>query len=158
MEKINYDEIDQGMREIVFNFNQAGYKTTNCCEGHAYEDGTYSMPYLTLILPEDSTMTSFILNNLSLEMNLSIRIPAVAKDLDWVDDEKEEDGGYYVFHSSQFVNNHTVKDFELGIYLDCLFADENITTFKKYREIFLDHMLELSRYLVKVNEVYKECC
>lgn len=34
MNDINYKEIDDNMRQIIYNLNNKGYETLYCCEGH----------------------------------------------------------------------------------------------------------------------------
>ena len=154
--EIDYNDIDVGMREIVRNFNRAGYITTNSCEGHINDDdGSCSIPYISFIKPEDSTMLSFVLNNLSIEMYVDIEVPAnYDNDTTLVEDDNEE---YYVINLDNFIANHDPSDFEVRIYMNSIFSND-FEDFKRVQAMYLKNMLELSEYLIKVNEVYKECC
>lgn len=150
-------DLDEGMKEIVWNFNQAGYETTNSCEGHISDDDSIVCPYIAFNLPEDSTMMGFILNNLTVEMHLDAWIPLLC-DGDITVTEVLDDGNEeFVINADKFVTNHTPKDFQIGIYMNSILADSR-ENFLYFQKLFMDNLLELSRYLVKVNEVYKECC
>lgn len=161
-EEIDKLNIDEGMREIVYNFNKAGYNTTNSCEGHLSGEGDdFSMicPYITFTIPEDSTMMGFILNNLTVEMHLDAWIPLLCNGDIITTTTLTEDGLQEDFevNAEKFVENHTPKDFQIGIYMNNVLADSK-ENFLYFQKLFMDNLLELSRYLIQVNEVYRECC
>ncbi|MBR6289215.1 MAG: hypothetical protein IKR19_07770 [Acholeplasmatales bacterium] len=154
--EINYDEIDEEIRTAVYNFNLAGYETIFSCQGHNDDEKGVVCPYLTIKLPYDNTMTGFILNNITPIMHITIRVPASADDVKEVTDE-ESGETFFVTDTDKFLSSHTSNDFVLGIYLNS-YIPEDKDSFDRLRKMFIDDLTELSKYLVTLSEVYKQCC
>ena len=155
--KINYDEIDEDMRDIVRNFNKAGYVTTQSCQGHLYnEDGatSISVPYLRFKVPEDSTMLSFVINNLTILMHVNMIVPVHIDECYKMEDASGET--IFITDVDKFINKNDYSNFEVGIYLNSYILDDN-DRFLELRKLFLKDLLELSEYLITCNEVYREC-
>ena len=155
MNQINYEEIDPEIRDIVRNFNIAGYETTQSCQGHYSEDEGTIIPYIRFKRPNDATMTSFVINNLTKIMHVNMLIPIPIE----MCIEKEYENGEIFFNTDldRFMTNITEDDFEIGIYLNSYLIND-VSEFLKLRKLFLKELYELSMYLIKCVEVYKECC
>lgn len=158
---IDFEEIDPDIREVVYLFNKAGYKTIYSCEGHWHrkeevkaETGEesvypiYDIPYITFEKPDNNLMLNFVINGMTCMMEIVINHYLDFKDID------END----CVDLKQYFANHENAIPTVNIYMsqNICCAAKNETEFHELRKKFLQQLKDMANDLVKCVEACNE--
>jgi len=135
------DNLEEGIKEVVFAFLNKNYMTINSCEGH---DSGWDNPYITLAFVEENEREDIIKKMKKIPF-VTFELKKYIFNIKFVDKNNKkfkiiDESNYDVKLEAQSVNNLYLKKYKNYCYLEIVFFKYSDNLFQRYFMLFMKRL------------------